>query len=75
MAASTRVRRLLAGATATGLLAGGAALGLSGTATAAPAHTTAATALWDHDRTYKWVYVQGHWHHYWVKGYWDCRHM
>ncbi|WP_280923741.1 hypothetical protein [Streptomyces aureus] len=40
MAASTRVRRLLAGATATGLL-----------------------------------YVQGHWHHYWVKGYWDCRHM
>ncbi|MFD5594317.1 hypothetical protein [Streptomyces griseorubiginosus] len=70
MAASMRVRRLVVGATATGLLFGGAALGLSGTATAAPGPTTVATALTGghHDRC-EWV--KGHWAKEWGKGHWE----
>lgn len=70
MAASMRVRRLVAGAATTGLLAGGAALGLSGTAAAAPAATTSATVLaGDHHDRCEWKH--GHWAKKWVKGHWE----
>ncbi|MFE2011214.1 hypothetical protein [Streptomyces sp. NPDC059491] len=129
MTRSIRVRRLVAGAAASGLLAGGAALGMSGSAAAAPAPTSVATTVvtghgdghdrhdrcewkkghwekkwvkghwekkrvdhdtwhkghhdhhgkwqhgyWEHDHSYKWVYVPAHWDHVWVKGHWDCHH-
>ncbi|QFR02136.1 hypothetical protein F9278_45025 [Streptomyces phaeolivaceus] len=70
MAASIRVRRLVVGATATGLLAGGAALGLTGPAAATPAVATV-TAGDHHDRC---DWKKGHWAKKRVKGHRDCHH-
>ncbi|MFE5620056.1 hypothetical protein [Streptomyces sp. NPDC056524] len=79
MTASMRARRLVAGAAATGLLAGGAALGMSGTATAAPAPTSVATVVTGdhHDRHERCEWKKGHWekkvthHKTWHKGHHD----
>ncbi|MGX1274318.1 hypothetical protein [Streptomyces phaeoluteigriseus] len=73
MSASENVRRLVVGLSATGLLAGGAALGVTGTASAAPAPTVAATTVaGDHgDQKDRCDWKKGHWEKKWVKGHWE----
>ncbi|MET9935402.1 hypothetical protein, partial [Streptomyces sp. NPDC006324] len=71
MTASTRLRRLVAGAAASGLLAGGAALGLSGTAAAAPAPASVATDVVTVDHHDRCEWKKGHWEKTWVKGHWE----
>lgn len=70
MASSLGIRRAVVGLAAIGLLAGGATLGMSGTANAAPAPTSAATVVTgdQHDRC-EWK--KGHWEKKWVKGHWE----
>ncbi|MFD9394913.1 hypothetical protein ACFWBB_30570 [Streptomyces sp. NPDC060000] len=75
MTAFLRVRRLVAGAAATGLLAGGAVLGMSGAATAdpAPPPSPSSVVTSDHDGNCHWV--KGHWEKTWVKGHWEKKRV
>jgi hypothetical protein len=72
-----RVRRLVAGTAATGLLAGGAAFGMATTANAAPAPSSVSTvAVADHHGHHdKCTWAKGHWEKRWVKGHWEKRQV
>ncbi|USQ86230.1 hypothetical protein NFX46_22520 [Streptomyces phaeoluteigriseus] len=77
MTVSMRVRRLVAGTAATGLLAGGAALGMSTTANAAPAPSSVTSVVTGdhHDRHDKCKWQKGHWEKKWVKGHWEKKQV
>ncbi|WP_369141775.1 hypothetical protein [Streptomyces sp. R44] len=72
MTRTMRVRRLVAGGAASGLLGSGAALGMAGSATAAPAPTSVATTVVHHDDGDR------HGHHdrcEWKKGHWEKKRV
>ncbi|MFG2754929.1 hypothetical protein [Streptomyces wuyuanensis] len=86
MAVSLRIRRLVVGTAAAGVLAGGVSAASSGTAAATPAPAAAHVLLPmadsgspDRDRC-EWrkgqwekKQVDDRWEYTWVKGRWDCR--